>query len=52
MPDVENEMKVYIPSTRNTEKVLLRTDIWTDKKWAGRLAGTSSNYQILSIWII
>ena len=34
MPDVENEMKVYIPSTRNTEKVLLRTDIWTDKKWA------------------
>ena len=26
--------KLYIPSTINTEKELLRTVIWADKKWA------------------
>ena len=26
--------KLYIPSIINTEKELLRTDIWADKKWA------------------
>jgi hypothetical protein len=27
--------KIYIPSTINTEKGLLITAIWADRKWAG-----------------
>ena len=40
------EPKLYIPSTINNEKELLRTVIWADKEWT---VGTSSNPKSLRI---